>query len=368
MDPTLILPAFDPIPHPGPVWLLKALLLLTLSLHLIAMNMLFGGVWTALFSRIKANKGGAPHHEKLYRQLVGFLPTLVAMTVTLGVAPLLFVQVLYGQFVYTASIAMGWFWWLVWVLVIIAYYSLYYLKFKAPNGSKAHSWIPWAAALSLLWVSFTLSNVFNLAQQPERFTASLLETTKGWNYNLGDHSTFPRWLHIMLGAVAVAGIWIMWLGRLDWKKERDFAAHKLTLGYKLFAYPTMANIVVGFAYMMTLPRDVMMRLMGQGMLETALWLIGMGLAIWAIPLLKRGSTEPESAALPLGTILMTVTVVSMIILRDIIRSDYLKPYYNLGMPQVSLQWGPIALFFVTFVIGLGGLYWLIVTFLKGKNA
>jgi len=366
MDPVTILPAFDPIPFPGPVWLLKSLLLLTLSLHLVAMNMLFGGVWTALFSRMKAAKGGAPHHDKLYRQLINYLPTLVAMTVTLGVAPLLFVQVLYGQLVYTSSIVMGWFWWLVWVLVIVAYYCLYFLKFKAAKGSKAHAWVPWVAALSLLWISFTLSNNFNLAQQPDRFTAQLLESTHGWNYNLGDHSTLPRWLHIMIGAVAVSGIWIMWLGRMEWKKDREFATHKLNLGYKLFAYPTMANILVGFAFMMTLPREVMMRLMGQGMLETGLWLVGMGLAIWAIPLLKRGSTEPESAALPLGTLLMTITVVTMIILRDVIRTDYLKPYYNLGMPQVSVQWGPIILFLVSFVIGLWVLYWLVMKYLKAK--
>lgn len=361
-----IVPAFDAIPLPAPVWLLKALLLLTLLLHLIAMNMLFGGVWTALYSRMKSKGNASSNSGKFYKQLVAYLPTLFPATVTLGVAPLLFVQVLYGHLVYSASIAIGWYWWLVWVLVIVAYYALYYLKFKAPTDSKVHGWIPWAAALALLWISFTLSTNFNLAQQPDRFSAMLLASVKGCDLNLSDPTTFPRWLHMMLGAIAVAGVWFMWLGRMDRKRDAGFSKYKLELGYKLFAFATMANIIVGFIYMVTLPRDVMMKLMGQGFIETGLWLVSLGLAIWAIPVLKKASSEPESAALSLGTGLVAVTVALMVILRDLVRSHYLASYFTLDMPQVQVQWIPIILFLISFGIGLYLFYWLARVYLKGK--
>jgi hypothetical protein len=367
MNPNIVIPDFDAIPLPAPVWLLKALLLLTLFLHLVAMNMLFGGTLTALFSGRKFRKNGDPNHGRLYKEMVSYLPTLVAATVTLGVAPLLFVQVLYGHLVYSSSVAMGWFWWFVWILAIVAYYCLYYLKFKAAEDAPAHKWVLWVAAGALTWISFTLSNNFNLAQQPERFSAMILKDPRGWWLNLSDPTTFPRWLHIMLGAVAVAGIWLMWLGRLEHRKDPSYASHKLTLGNQLFAFPTMANIIIGFVLMMTFPREIMLRLMGQGFLGTALWLIGMGLAIWALPIFKRAVTEPQSAALPLGTLLMTISVLCMVMLRDVVRSDYLKPYFTLDLPQVQTQWGPIVMFLISFVVGLFFLYWLVNAYLRQKK-
>jgi hypothetical protein len=341
--------------------------MLTLLLHLIAMNMLLGGAWTAVMCAIKARKRPGSHDGRMYRELIAMLPTLVAMTVTLGVAPLLFVQVLYGQFVYSSSVAIGWFWWLVFPLTIVSYYSFYYLKFSKSGDSIIRRWLPLFGALILLWISFILSNNFNLAQQPERFSKIILEDPSGWSLNLGDHSTIPRWLHMVIGAIAVCGIWIMWLGRIEHKRDSEYGLFKMELGYRLFAIPTMINILIGFVFMMTLPRNIMMRLMGQSMLETMLWVVGMGLAIWAIPVLKRAISSPQSAALPLGTALIAVTVATMVILRDLVRSAYLGEYFTLDMPKVDVMWGAIIMFLIAFVIGLWVLRWLVVTYLKGST-
>jgi hypothetical protein len=367
MDTTIIVPAFDPIPLPAPVWLLKFLLLLTFTLHLVAMNLLVGGTWSALIGAIKSKRETDGNFARLYREMVSYLPTLIPATVTLGIAPLLFVQVLFGHLVYSSSIAIGWFWWTIIPLVIIAYYAAYYLKFHSAPSIPIRPIIIWIPSVILLWISFILSNNFNLAQQPERFAKLILDCPSGLSLNLSDHTTIPRWLHIMLGAVAVSGVWMMWLGRLELKRDAGYAGFKLNYGYKLFAYPTMVNILVGFVYMMTLPRDIMMRLMGKGLPETSLWLVGMGTAIWAIPVLKRGITAPRSAGIPLGTGLMTLSVISMILLRDLVRHAYIGKYFTLDLPKVDVMWGAIIVFAVTFVIGLWVMKWLIGVFLKAKG-
>ena len=41
-------PAVDPIPLPAPVWLLKLLHIVTLSLHFVAVEMLLGGLLLAI--------------------------------------------------------------------------------------------------------------------------------------------------------------------------------------------------------------------------------------------------------------------------------------------------------------------------------
>jgi len=49
------------------------------------------------------------------------IPSTFALGVTFGIAPLLFVQVLYGNLIYSSSILMGVFWLLIIPFIIIAY-------------------------------------------------------------------------------------------------------------------------------------------------------------------------------------------------------------------------------------------------------
>ncbi len=106
MNPVRI-PDVDPMPLPGPVWLLKTLLLTVFFLHLVFMNCTLAGGITALFNAIRGRSEMHPMSRKLARDLGKMLPIFVSFTVTLGVAALLFVQVLYGNLLYTRSILIG---------------------------------------------------------------------------------------------------------------------------------------------------------------------------------------------------------------------------------------------------------------------
>jgi cytochrome c len=91
MNPDLPSPLPDPLP--APAWLWQVLLVFTFVLHIVPMNLVMGGSFLAAWSISRRNE---PHTE-LARQLVRMLPPAQALTITLGVAPLLFLQVLYGQ-------------------------------------------------------------------------------------------------------------------------------------------------------------------------------------------------------------------------------------------------------------------------------
>ena len=86
LGPNLI-PNADPNPLPAPYWVLKLLLIVTFYLHILAMNFLMGGGVLALVGRWRSRD-----REKAIRTFfdVGSkLPSLVAATITLGIAPLL---------------------------------------------------------------------------------------------------------------------------------------------------------------------------------------------------------------------------------------------------------------------------------------
>ena len=103
-----LIPALDPNPLPAPYWVFQLLLFVTFFLHIVAMDLMVGGAVLALVARWR--KGSLIQGSRLSSDLARKLPVLMPAVITLGIAPLLFVQVLYGQFLYTSSIILAWPW------------------------------------------------------------------------------------------------------------------------------------------------------------------------------------------------------------------------------------------------------------------
>ena len=124
MTPTALVPVADTIPvH----WLwFQILLTVTFLLHMVAMNIMAGAAVIALVSHVRNRAAGI----SLCGDIAKKIPFFIAFTVNFGVAPLLFVQVLYGHFMYTSSVLMAVFWLSVIILLIIAYGCCYFFDFK----------------------------------------------------------------------------------------------------------------------------------------------------------------------------------------------------------------------------------------------
>ena len=76
--------------------------ILTLSLHFAAMNFVLGGILLVLTGRI--DRSG---ENPALRRFITLFPSAMAATVTLGIAPLLFLQLAYPLQVYPAAIVSG---------------------------------------------------------------------------------------------------------------------------------------------------------------------------------------------------------------------------------------------------------------------
>ena len=133
---------------PAPLWLITALHILTLTLHLAAMNFLVGGLVLVLTGRF-ARRWQNP----TVRKVIALAPNIMAATVTLGVAPLLFLQLVFPAQMYSASIISGWFWFLVVPAVILAYTLLYRAAFASIGGAKSQARRLWPALAALAYVS-----------------------------------------------------------------------------------------------------------------------------------------------------------------------------------------------------------------------
>src|SRR3989304_5452913 len=97
--PSNLIPALDPAPLPGPPWLFHVLWVITFLIHLVFVNAVLGG------SLLAALVGGPrPGGRETQVFFVGVNSWAISFAVTFGIAPLLFMQVLFGRFFYTATI------------------------------------------------------------------------------------------------------------------------------------------------------------------------------------------------------------------------------------------------------------------------
>ncbi|MDT7972725.1 MAG: hypothetical protein RRB24_07830, partial [Armatimonadota bacterium] len=158
------IPTPEPIPLPAPVWLLQGLLLVTFLVHLVPMNLTLGGL---VFLSLGELSGRID--ETMRRWVIGYLPITTAFTITTGVAPLLFLQVTYGQFFFPAAILIAWAWLAVIIALLLGYYGIYAYAWARERLGRWRVWVIVGSTLLFLYIAFALSNVITLMVTPFRW-------------------------------------------------------------------------------------------------------------------------------------------------------------------------------------------------------
>ena len=360
---TIPIPHVDPLPLPGPVWLFTALLLVVFTLHVLAMNSaLGGGIWT-VWNYLRGRHSEHPYSRRLALELSAMLPTFLAFTVTLGVAALLFVQVLFGNFLYTSSILIGALWLAVIPLVMVAYYGFYYFSYAAEKGKGIGGCVLAISVCVLLGIAFIFVNNMTLMLRPDRWLAMYRSHPNGWNLNLGDHSVIPRYLHIVNGAIALFSAILAHLGMRKMKVEADYGRWMVQRSALVFAVCTGLQFLFGMWLLLAIPREIAMVLL-RDPLAGAVFGLALISVISAMLLILLGSlvAERPSKLVHAGFGMSMVTLFLMVCLRYLLRLAYLKPYAELGALAVRPQTGVIAIFLLLFVGGLatvGYMLWLV---------
>jgi hypothetical protein len=354
------IPQLDPIPLPAPAWLLWGLLLLTFVLHLLPMNFVLGGSLIAAVTRRRARGRTGSHEARLADWFAHAMPVVIAATVTLGVAALLFVQVLYGRLFFASSIVMGWFWLAVVLLVILAYYSAYALAFGAEPQAGWRAPLTWAMWACFLAAGFIYTNNMTLMLRPADIAARYQADARGLQLNLSDLTVVPRFLHMLVGAVAVSGIVVAFLGVARRRREPEFGAWAIRHGALWFLVATGLNVIPGLAWFATLPREAMLQFMGRDVIVTAVFGAGivMGLVAMGLIGMTAMSRQPEGlAAAGAGATLLTIVL--MVLNRDQVRQAALDGAGFAPAQWIAPQWGPIAIFAVLLVSAIAVVIWMV---------
>jgi len=201
VDPLALIPAPDSIPvHWG--WL-HFFFLLTFVLHLLFMNAMLGTGIIALVKSLKGTRQDLPIAKEISLKL----PYTIAFTINMGVAPLLFIQVLYGNFIYTSSVLMGWYWLSIIGILIIAYYSAYLFDFKFDTLGSARSIFIAVCVILMLLVAFLFTSNITLMLTPEKWVR-YFSNAGGTILNLSEPTLIPRFLHFVCASIAIGGLFL----------------------------------------------------------------------------------------------------------------------------------------------------------------
>lgn len=356
MTPMPIIPLAEPLPLPAPVWLMWSLLMLTFVLHLIAMNLLLGGSIIAAYARLR--RSANIHARELIRSFTRIAPVLVAATVTLGVAPLLFLQVLYGRVFFTSSILMAWLWLAVVPAIIVIYYGAYVLSMRHRGDTPL--WLHALTVCGLAGVAFLYSTNMTMMLRADQFGPMYAASGRGLHLNLSDPTFWPRWLHMMLGAVGVAGVATAIFGATRRSTQPEFARWTVRYGAAFGAVATGLNAVVGVWWAFALPSSILSRLTS-GTLNTALLTIGMVTGAMVVVMLAA-QMRRTSLPLAMGSLAaMLVTLIAMAFTRDGLRTVSLEAVGFMPASWIEPQWLPIALFAALLVIAIGTVGWMAFT-------
>ena len=400
---------------PAPDWFVQLFKALGFTLHTVPMNLWYAGMLIALWLHWRGSQHGRRFAGRLLRQM----PVIVAVGINFGIVPLLFIQLAYYKVFYPATILMAWFWLAIIALLIPAYYGVYAYALglakagdcpdfglgekgtvpsKPANGKKeVAAWrtaAGWCAAMFFVGIGFLFANGLSLMDHVERWPElwnahNTYGAATGAALNVGDPTLWPRWLLMFGLALETTAVWVLvdavWLAR----GTTDHAYRRWAWGFarKLYTFGMLWAAAAGSWYVFGTWSSGLRETMFHGPLLTLTvatavapglpWLLMM---IAGLCSAKRATGDcpnfrlSENGTVPLST-RMAVAGIALCqfgvlginaVSRQIVQNVNLKPYFDVSAQPIDVQWAPLAMFLVAFVIGLIVVGWMIAQIVRCK--
>ncbi|MBN2332203.1 MAG: hypothetical protein JXO49_00755 [Deltaproteobacteria bacterium] len=351
----------DPMGVPFFPWLFQGLMVLTFALHIVVVNLVVGGIFMAVYHHFK----GGEYGQRLSKGLARASTVNLSLAIVLGVAPLLFVQVIYDPFWYVANTLSAW-WAMAFLLIIIlGFLSCYVFYLKRQKNPAGFGFFGIAALIMVVFAGGIMS-VFAMQQLlPEQWKAWYIVNdslkTLGTGMYAFEHG---RFLHFMVPAFINIGIYMMlyaWYFRPRTDIDQGYLDWVGRSGARLAKIAAMVQVVIGFWWLFSVPLQFSFYL-------NPLFLVGAALGTLVLVVLMMAEQNPDRYAVPLGLVSL-VAVLGMSTAREVLRMNYLGRHdYSIYTYPVSLDLGSTALFLVTFVMGLIVIaYPIIIAFKLGRG-
>ena len=324
------------------------LMVLTYSLHITMVNLVVGSTLIALIEAGKGTEYGA----RLAKALGRVVTVSLSIAIVLGVAPLLFVQVIYDAFWYTAN-TMSAFWAMMFLIAVtVAFYAGYgfYLGNRKSCPDTFRTGWGWVSLASLLAAALIIHMLSMEQLLPGEWKAWVIGPLGQYETGGGQfHALAPgRLLHFLLPSVAVTGVYLMlygWYFRARPDYDPEYLDYVVRLGMKFAFGFSVVAAAAGFWWIGEIPA-------GFNFVRNPFLLAGALGGIALVAYLGQAHLNPEKYAVHTA-IAMFVVIFLMCCAREGLRMEYAGAAgYSIFDYKVNTDWPSTLLFLASFVMGL----------------
>lgn len=338
----------DPAGVPAHPVLFQVLMVLTWVPHIAFVNLTLGAAGLSIYAFHK--RAQHAFWERLSMAMTKVAKVGVSLLIVLGVAPLLFTQVIYDPQWYASNVLSG-----MWAIgfiftLIVAYCSWFAFYYANHEGARSRIGL-------FAWLGLALFCLDGLIMHALSYQAILPERWMSWYAPGGVVDTggatlhaiqWPRYAFIMLLSVPGLGLFLIAYGRYFADRSdreptyRDFVAE---LGRNLAVRGYLLALLPWLAWQFGHPS-------GTQLLQHPLgWLLGA--AVLAMAWFVHRLPANTQAYGPLGGGLLVLLVLA--VWREVVRMRHLNPLgYDISQYPVHADWPSTVLFFAT-LLGVGGL-------------
>ncbi len=360
--PELLHSLQDPLGIPFYPLVFQILLVVTFALHIIFVNVVVGGSFMSVYAYLRKDT----YHKALSKAFAKATTINLSVAIVLGVAPLLFTQVIYDPFWYTSNVLSA-AWMIGIIFVLMTAFAFAYLFYLKSSTGKRHI-VLWGvfSFILILLAAVIMHSVSYQALQPGKWLAWYMNNSSVDLYGAKLHAfQLPRFLHFMVASFSLTGAFMMLYAWYFWARDDMDTAYlawvgrtgaRMALGF------TVLQMAVGVWWLLSLPATF-------HFYTNYMFLLGVPVVGVLLVVLILAQRDPRRYALATA-VTMGITVFAMSSLREVLRMLYAGRYnYSVYTYTVNLSYGSTALFLASFVMGtfIVG-YLLTVIFRMGRSS
>lgn len=354
MDASVLLALRDPAGVPFYPVVFQALYVLTWALHAAFVFLALGSMGLSLYGTFKQKSDS--NWKILTPHLIQTGKISISILIVLGVAPLLFTQVIYDPNWYVTNTLSG-MWIFIFIYTLVLGYILYYWYFfankKTNGGGKLIGIISF---LILIFAGVLMHNFAVTSLMPNdwmnMYAPNGIVDNSGWTFNVD----IVRLIFMLSLSIPVVGLFIQNYSRFLSTREdfsKIFVEYTASLGTKLGIVGLIISALAFVAWMLQV-----------GYLFHPLSIaIVIGVVILLFMIIKNSNSY-------ITTIVLVVVALLISAMRELIRFDIMaKLGYSIYEYPVNLEIPTIVMFLLTFLVlgGVGVAYLLTLAWKVGKT-